>query len=204
LPSNARIVCSPGGYLQYQGIDVSHARAIIPRIQTVLESFRKAGFPIYHTREGHRPDLSTLSIRELKRSRDNPSGKGIGDRGPEGRFLVRGEPGHAIVAELAPLDNEPVIDKPGRSAFQYTDFKLLLDLKGVRNLVLCGVTTDVCVMSTMRDANDMGLDCLLLIDATAAGSKKLHEAAIDMVCMEGGIFGAVASAQEVLAVLESK
>lgn len=104
----------------------------------------------------------------------------MGDQGPLGRLLVRGEPGHAIIPELSPLDSEPVVDKPGRSAFSYTDFKLLLDNRGIRNLVVCGVTTDVCVASTMRDANDMGLDCLLVSDASAAGVERLHDAAVEM------------------------
>jgi nicotinamidase-related amidase len=145
--------CSPGGYLDCQGIPIEPTRAVIPKIQSLLTAFRRAGFPVYHTREGHRPDLSTLSSRELLRSRNNPIGMGIGDHGPLGRLLVRGEKGHEIIPELAPLASEPVIDKPGRSAFQHTDFKLLLDNRSIKNLVICGVTTDVCVTSTMRDAS---------------------------------------------------
>ncbi|KIW15210.1 hypothetical protein PV08_05255 [Exophiala spinifera] len=191
--------CAPGGYLDAQGLSIESTRAIIPRIQELLDAFRKGGYQVYHTREGHRPDLSTLSSRELLRSRNNPSGKGIGDVGPLGRLLVRGERGHEIIPELAPLPSEPVIDKPGRSAFQHTDLKLLLDNRGIKNMVICGVTTDVCVTSTMRDGNDMGLDCLLVSDASAAGQQHLHEAAVASVCEEGGIFGAVATTQEVLA-----
>jgi nicotinamidase-related amidase len=145
--------CAPGGYLEALGISIEPTRAVIPRIQSLLGAFRSAGYRVYHTREGHRPDLSTLSGRELLRSRNNPSGKGIGDEGPLGRLLVRGEKGHDIIPELAPLPSEPIIDKPGRSAFQHTDFKLLLDNAGIRNLVICGVTTDVCVSSTMRDGS---------------------------------------------------
>lgn len=141
----------------YQGYDISASRAIIPRLQRLLMVFREKGFPIYHTREGHRPDLSTLSSREAARSRNNASGLGIGDPGPLGRLLVRGEAGHDIIPELTPLDNENIIDKPGRSAFQHTDFKLMLSVKGIKNLILCGVTTDVCVASTMREANDNNL-----------------------------------------------
>lgn len=178
-------------------------RDVIPPIQSLLEAFREGGFQVYHTREGHRPDLSTLSSREHARSRNNETGMGIGDPGPMGRLLVRGEPGHEIVPELTPLPNEPVIDKPGRSAFQHTDFKLLLDNRGIKNLVICGVTTDVCVTSTMRDGNDMGLDCLLISDATAAGDQKLHEASVESVCTEGGIFGAVATTADVLAAFKS-
>lgn len=145
--------CAPGGYLEAQGLSIAPTRAVIPRIRSLLGAFRAAGCRVYHTREGHRPDLSTLSARELHRSRNNPGGKGIGDEGPLGRLLVRGERGHAIIPELEPLPAEPVVDKPGRSAFQHTDFKLMLDVAGVRNLVICGVTTDVCVSSTMRDGS---------------------------------------------------
>lgn len=145
--------CAPGGYLDAQGLSIESTRAVIPHIQTLLSAFRKGGYAIYHTREGHRPDLSTLSSRELARSRNNASGKGIGDEGPLGRLLVRGEKGHDIIPELTPLGSEPIIDKPGRSAFQHTDLKLLLDNRGIRNIILCGVTTDVCVTSTMRDGS---------------------------------------------------
>jgi len=193
--------CAPGGYLEFQGFDISSTRAIIPNIQSLLQAFRELGFQIYHTREGHRPDLSTLSRREHFRSRNNPSGLGMGDAGPMGRLLVRGELGHDIIPELYPRDSEPVIDKPGRSAFQHTDFKLLLDIRGIKNLVICGVTTDVCVSSTMRDANDMGFDCLMVEDATASGDRALHEAAIAMISPEGGIFGAVASSAKILKAL---
>ncbi|KAJ5054513.1 uncharacterized protein L3040_000784 [Drepanopeziza brunnea f. sp. 'multigermtubi'] len=198
--------CSPDGYLVHQGYDISPVRAIIPRLQTLLSLFRTHAFPIYHTREGHRPDLSTLSPREAHRSRLNPSGLGIGDgAGPGGlgRFLIRGEPGHAIIPELAPRAGEPIIDKPGRSAFQHTDLGLLLRLKGVRNLVLVGATTDVCVSSTMREANDNGFDCLLVSDACAASEERLHAGAVGSVLAEGGIFGAVASCDRVVAALEA-
>jgi nicotinamidase-related amidase len=174
---------------------------MIPRLQSLLAAFREKRFPIYHTREGHRPDLSTLSSRELYRSKNNSSGLGIGDTGPLGRLLVRGEAGHDIIPELYPLSHENVIDKPGRSAFQHTDFTLMLNIKGIRNLVICGVTTDVCVTSTMRDANDNGFDCLLVEDATAASEEELHKAAVKMVKTEGGIFGAVSSTEKILAAL---
>ncbi|KAK0121988.1 hypothetical protein ONS95_010257 [Cadophora gregata] len=193
--------CAPEGYLVHQGYDINPVRAIIPRLQRLLNLFRVHGFPIYHTREGHRPDLSTLSTRELNRSRNNESGLGIGDPGPLGRLLVRGEKGHDINPELYPLQNENVIDKPGRSAFQHTDFGLLLSLKGIKNLVICGDTTDVCVSSTMREANDNGFDCLIVEDATAASEQKLHDAAIASVKAEGGIFGAVTTADKILGAL---
>ncbi|OSX57163.1 hypothetical protein POSPLADRAFT_1186074 [Postia placenta MAD-698-R-SB12] len=190
--------CHEQGYLVYQGGSVQHTRTVIPKIAQLLEVFRERQFPIYHTREGHRPDLSTLSSREHFRSRNNSSGLGIGDQGPLGRMLVRGEHGHDIVDELYPLEGEPVIDKPGRSAFAHTDLDLLLRIRGVRNLVICGVTTDVCVHSTMREANDRGYDCLLVEDASGAGTDGLHRAAVEMVQHEGGIFGAVATTADIM------
>ncbi|RDW65594.1 hypothetical protein BP5796_10286 [Coleophoma crateriformis] len=193
--------CSPEGYMGYQGYDISASREIIPRLQNLLAVFREKGFTIYHTREGHRPDLSTLSSREAARSRNNASGLGIGDPGPLGRLLIRGEAGHDIIPELTPLENENIIDKPGRSAFQHTDFKLLLSVKGIKNLILCGVTTDVCVASTMREANDNNFDCVVVEDATAAAEPELHKGAIEMVKSEGGIFGAVTSTEKILAAL---
>jgi nicotinamidase-related amidase len=115
-----------------------------------------------------------------------------------GRLLIRGENGHDIIPELYPIDGENIVDKPGRSAFQHTDFKLMLDVAGIKNLVICGVTTDVCVTTTMRDANDLGLDCVLVQDACAAGVERLHQAAIDMVGEEGGIFGTITNTRNIL------
>ncbi|KAJ9614080.1 hypothetical protein H2200_002216 [Cladophialophora chaetospira] len=211
-----RDFCEVGGYFDCQGYDVEDARALIPTIQALLAAARKASFPIFFTREGekhllknqvlllidssagHRPDLSTLSSRERFRSRNNPRNLGIGDQGPLGRFLIRGEPGHDVIPELRRLPSEVIIDKPGRGAFAHTDFEHLLRIRGIRNLVLCGVTTDVCVSTTMREANDRGFDCLLLVDATAAATTQLHDATIESVKMEGGIFGAVAHSRDVI------
>jgi len=187
--------------MEYQQYDITPARAVIPRILALLTAFRTHNFPIYHTREGHRPDLSTLSSRELFRSKNNASGLGIGDLGPMGRLLIRGERGHEIVDELTPLPGENVIDKPGRSAFQHTEFKLMLNIKGIKNLVICGVTTDVCVHSTLREANDNGFDCVLVADAAAASTGPLHEFAIESIKEEGGIFGAVTTSDKILAAL---
>lgn len=190
-----RDFCEDGGYLtESQGYEP--IRAVIPNIIDLIQLFRSVGMPIYFTREGHRPDLSTVSSRELHRSRVR-TGQGIGDRSKLGRSLVRGEPGHAIILECQPRPEEPIIDKPGRSAFAHTDFELLLRLKGVRNLVLAGVTTDVCVHSTMREANDRGFDVMIVEDATEAGTKELHDAAISSVQEEGGIFGCVGKTQEI-------
>jgi nicotinamidase-related amidase len=128
---------------------------------------------------------------------------GIGDPGPLGRLLIRGEKGHDIIPELYPVPGEPIIDKPGRSAFTNTDFDLLLRNKGVKKLIIVGVTTDVCVHTTMRDADDRGIECLLVREGCAAAVEKLGEAAVEMVVCEGGIFGAVAAVDDVIAALDS-
>nr|OQO31177.1 hypothetical protein B0A51_01556 [Rachicladosporium sp. CCFEE 5018] len=197
-----RDFCEEGGYLTHQGYSVAPTRAIIPALQSLLATFRRHNYTIFHTREGHRADLSDLPSRELFRSRNNSSGLGIGDPGPLGRLLVRGEAGHDIIPEMYPLPGESIIDKPGKGAFTNTDFDLLLRVKGVRNLIICGVTTDVCVSTTMREANDRGYDCLLVEDCCAASSKTLHLAAVEMVKTEGGIFGAVAKASDLTEILE--
>lgn len=154
--------------MQQQGCDSSAIQALVPRLQSLIEAFRNAGFPIYHTREGHRPDLSTLWPREGYRSKNNDTGLGIGDAGGLGRFLVRGETGHDIVPELYPLENEPIADKPGKGVFTYTDFEFLLRVRGIKNLVVTGITIEGCVSSTMREACDRGFYCLLVSDGTAA------------------------------------
>lgn len=152
---------------------------------------------------GHRPDLSTLSSREAYRSRNNASGLGIGSQGPLGRLLIRGEVGHDIVDELYPVPGEPVIDKPGRSAFAHTDFELLLRNKGIKNLVIAGINTDICVSTTMREANDRGFDCVVLEDGTAASEPSLHVSTLESVKMEGGIFGAVANLEDLILAVEN-
>ncbi|KAF2096624.1 isochorismatase [Rhizodiscina lignyota] len=192
-----RDFCCEGGYLDHQGYDISATRAIIPKLRSLLTAFRKAGYQVYHTREGHRADLASLSKREKWRSRNNPSGIGIGDEGPLGRLLIRGENGHDTIAEFYPIEGEPVIDKPGKGAFTYTDFDLLLRNRGIKNLVFGGVTTDVCVSTIMREANDRGYDCLILEDGCAAAEKSVHDATIQGVKMEGGVFGAVGFVEDV-------
>ncbi|KAB8301669.1 hypothetical protein EYC80_003504 [Monilinia laxa] len=189
---------SDKGYLAKQGIDNKPILNIVPKIRKLLDVCRANGFPIYHTREGHRPDLSTLSSRERFRSRNNESKLGIGDMGPLGRLLIRGEKGHEIIDELTPLKDEQVIDKPGRSAFQHTEFRLMLNIRGIKNLIICGVTTDVCVTSTMREANDNNFDCVLVEDACAAGVDEYHKSAVESITEEGGIFGAVTTLKDVL------
>jgi biuret amidohydrolase len=188
----------PGGFGASLGNDVAPLQAIIPAVRSVLQAWRAAGGLVIHTREGHQSDLSDCP--PAKRERGQPSLR-IGDAGPMGRVLVIGEPGHAIVPELAPRDGEPVIDKPGKGAFYRTPLQVDLQVRGITQLVFMGVTTEVCVQTSMREANDRGYECLLVEDGTASYFPEYKAATLSMLTAQGAIVGWTARSNELIEAL---
>jgi biuret amidohydrolase len=186
----------PGGFGETLGNDVSLLAATVEPIRAVLAAARERSLPVVHTREGHRADLSDVPHTKLERG--NPRLR-IGAAGPMGRILVRGEPGHGIIPQLMPRDGELVIDKPGKGAFYATELHDLLSGRGIENLLVCGVTTEVCVHTTVREANDRGYRCVVLADCCASYFPEFHRVGLAMIKAQGGIFGWVSSSQAVLA-----
>jgi nicotinamidase-related amidase len=185
----------PGGFGAALGNDVRRLRRAIAPTAQILEAARRAGMLVIHTREGHRTDLADLPPAKRRRGRFTV---GIGDAGPMGRILVRGERGHDIIDELRPEPGEPVVDKPGKGAFHATDLDALLKNRAIRQLIVCGVTTEVCVSTTVREANDRGYDCLVLADCCASYFPEFHASALDMIKAQGGIFGWVGETPQLI------
>ena len=191
----------PGGFGETLGNDVSLLQAAVAPLRKVLDAARSAKMLIIHTREGHRPDLSDAPRHKVERG--EPSLR-IGAPGPMGRILVRGEPGHDIIPELYPAGGEPVIDKPGKGAFYQTDLELMLKNREIDTLFVCGVTTEVCVKTTVREANDRGFRCIVLSDCCASYFPEFHAAGLAMIKAQGGIFGWVAASPQLLAAMDSR
>lgn len=188
----------PGGFGEALGNDVSALRVTIEPIKAVLEKARNLGMLVVHTREGHRTDLTDCPISKIKRGRGATT---IGDKGAMGRILVRGEYGHDIIPELYPIDGEVVIDKPGKGAFFATDLEHILRNRGIKNLIVCGVTTEVCIHTTVREANDRGYECLVLDDCVGSYFPEFQEYALKMIKAQGGIFGWVGHSSALLQAL---
>jgi len=191
----------PGGFGEALGNDVSILRGIIGPIRGLLGAWRQAGLLAVHTREGHRQDLADLPPSKWKRGN---AAKRIGDVGPMGRILIRGEDGHDIIPELYPQRGEPIIDKPGKGAFWSTDLHAILQHRSVRQLIVTGVTTEVCVNTTVREANDRGYECLVLEDCVASYFPEFHHTGLRMITAQGGIFGWVARSPQLLEALHGQ
>jgi nicotinamidase-related amidase len=189
----------PGGFGDILGNDISQLRRVIEPNQTLLAAWRAKGLQVLHTREGHRPDLGCLPPVKKVRGR-NPTT--IGDQGPMGRILIRGEVGHDIISELYPLPTEPIIDKPGKGAFWATDLHAIMQHRGIKQLIVTGVTTEVCVNTTVREANDRGYDCLVPEDCVGSYFPDLHDAGLKMIKAQGGIFGWVSHSSKILSALD--
>jgi nicotinamidase-related amidase len=190
----------PGGFGEQLGNDVSKLRRVIPPLQRLLAAMREAGLTVIHTREGHRPDLSDCPPSKIARGRLSC---GIGDVGPMGRILVRGSHGHGIIDELQPVGDETVVDKPGKGAFFATDLDFILHNRGITSLVVTGVTTEVCVNTTVREANDRGYECLVLEDCVGSYFPEFQDFALRMIKAQGGIFGWVSSSDKLLAAMQA-
>lgn len=188
----------PGGFGEMLGNDVAKLRRTIAPNQQLLAAWRAKGWKVLHTREGHRPDLSDLPPAKKVRGRSPMT---IGDRGPMGRILIRGEAGHDIIPELYPLPTEPVIDKPGKGAFFATDLHAILQNCGIQQLIVTGVTTEVCVNTTVREANDRGYDCLVPADCVGSYFPEFQDLGLRMIRAQGGIFGWVSHSDNLLAAL---
>jgi nicotinamidase-related amidase len=188
----------PGGFGETLGNDVSQLRAVIPPLQAALAATRDAGMTVIHTREGHLPDLSDCPPAKL--TRGEPALR-IGDPGPKGRILIRGEYGHDIIDELAPADGELVIDKPGKGSFYATGLDDTLRSRGITSLIVTGVTTEVCVHTTVREANDRGYECLVLADCVGSYFPEFQRYGLAMIAAQGGIFGWVAPSEQYLKAL---
>jgi biuret amidohydrolase len=189
----------PGGFGEMLGNDVAQLRRTIEPNRRLLAAWRKAGLLVVHTREGHRQDLADLPPSKWRRG--NPPTR-IGGHGPMGRILIRGEDGHDIIPELYPLRGEPIIDKPGKGAFWSTDLHAILQHRGIRQLVVTGVTTEVCVSTTVREANDRGYECLVLEDCVGSYFPEFHQVGLKMITAQGGIFGWVTSSPKLIAMLK--
>ncbi len=189
----------PGGFGESLGNDVSMLTKVVVPLGNVLAAARALGMMVIHTREGHRPDMSDCPPAKLARGKsDTP----IGSQGPNGRILIRGEPGHDIIEELAPADGEAILDKPGKGAFYATDLELMLRNAQIQSLIVTGVTTEVCVHTTVREANDRGFECLVPSDCVGSYFQEFHEVGLKMIAAQGGIFGWVTSSEDLLAALQ--